>query len=187
MHKIQLVISSVRASRIGDQIAGWIVDQAAGVPTLDIDLVDLRDWHLPMDDEPLQPKQYPAMDSYQNDHSRAWSRKVQEAAGFVFLLPQYNWGYPASLKNALDHLYHEWADKPAVIVTYGSRGGGKAADQLVQVMQGIHLNPVATRPALPLKEAAYTEAGRLADPATAFSEQKDEVVTALQELSQALD
>lgn len=46
---------------------------------------------------------------------------------------QYNWGYPAALKNALDYLYHEWLGKPAVVITYGTRGGGKAAAQLQQV------------------------------------------------------
>ena len=46
---------------------------------------------------------------------------------------QYNWGYPAALKNALDFLYKEWHNKPAGIISYGGHGGGKAAAQLQQV------------------------------------------------------
>ena len=46
---------------------------------------------------------------------------------------QYNWGYPAALKNALDYLYRSWNGKPAMIVSYGSHGGGKGAAQLKQV------------------------------------------------------
>ena len=46
---------------------------------------------------------------------------------------QYNWGYPAALKNALDYLYQSWNGKPAMIVSYGSHGGGKGAAQLKQV------------------------------------------------------
>ena len=51
----------------------------------------------------------------------------------LLLSAQYNWGYPAALKNAIDYLYHEWKGKPAAIISYGTRGGGKAAEQLKQV------------------------------------------------------
>ena len=185
-NRIQLFISSVRPSRIGDQIAGWIAEVAKAAPQLKIELIDLRDWPLPMDDEPLQPKRE-GMESYASEHTRAFSRKVREAEGFIFLLPQYNWGYPAALKNALDHLYYEWEYKPSVIVTYGSRGGGKAADQLAQVMQGVHLVPVEPRVELPLKELSYTSEGRLADPASDFAGQAPVLAEALAALAAALE
>ena len=79
---------------------------------------------------------YRPLDSYANAHTLAWSRKVAEAQGYVFVAPQYNWGYPAGLKNALDHVYREWQGKPLVIVTYGGHGGGKCAAQLHQVAEG---------------------------------------------------
>ena len=52
---------------------------------------------------------------------------------------QYNWGYPAVLKNAIDYLYHEWKGKPAAIVSYGGHGGGKGAAQLHQVSSTLQL------------------------------------------------
>jgi NAD(P)H-dependent FMN reductase len=125
-----------------------VIDQA---PTgeLDLELVDLADWPLP-GDEPDVPA---VASAYANEHTRDWSRKIGGAAGFVFVTPQYNWGYPASLKNALDHLYHEWRGKPAVIVSYGFHGGGRAASQLNQVLAGLHMRVAPTMPALTLPEA----------------------------------
>jgi NAD(P)H-dependent FMN reductase len=64
---------------------------------------------------------------------------VQSYDGFLFVFPQYNWGYPAVLKNALDYLYQEWHDKPASFITYGTRGGSKAAEQFTGVLQGLHM------------------------------------------------
>ena len=74
----------------------------------------MRDWHLPMHDE----ADIPATRKYANAHTRAWSEKVSSAQGVAIVTPQYNWGYPAALKNALDHLYDEWRAKPLMLVTY---------------------------------------------------------------------
>ncbi len=73
---------------------------------------------------------------------------MSSAAAIVIVTPQYNWGYPAPLKNALDHLYQKWTGKPLVIVTYGGHGGNKCAAQLRQVAAGLHMRPVATMPGI---------------------------------------
>lgn len=52
------------------------------------------------------------------------------------------------LKNAIDYLFHEWAGKPAMIVSYGGHGGGKAAEQLRQVLMGVRMRVVETMPGL---------------------------------------
>ena len=64
--------------------------------------------------------------------------------------PQYNWGYPAALKNAIDHCYQEWKGKPLIIVTYGGHGGGKCATQLRQVAEGLEMRVASTSPGLTL-------------------------------------
>jgi hypothetical protein len=79
------------------------------------------------------------------------------------VFPQYNWGYPAVLKNALDFLYHEWANKPAGLVTYGSRGGGLAATQLRQVLQGLHMRRTETNIELKTDEPMLTDDGHFHD------------------------
>jgi NAD(P)H-dependent FMN reductase len=103
--------------------------------SLGYELIDLAEINLPFLDEPLKP----ALAEYGHDHTRAWSELINGYRGFVFVFPQYNWGYPAPLKNALDFLYHEWHDKPATSVTYGTRGGNKGALQIHQVLDGLHM------------------------------------------------
>jgi len=154
VHKVLVICGSVRPTRICHDVARWVMEALPAGLALELELVDLANWPLPMDDEPG----IPARDTYAHAHTQAWSRKVSEAAGFVFVTPQYNWGYPAPLKNALDHLYKEWARKPAIVVTYGFHGGGKCAAQLRQVLKGLRMRPVRTMPALTLPEALKKEA-----------------------------
>ena len=146
------------------------------------EVIDLKDWPLPMDDE----AGIPAGGVYAHEHTRAWSRKIAAAPAFVFVTPQYNWGYPAALKNALDHLYREWSGKPTMIVTYGGQGGGKCAEQLQQVCEGLHMKPLATKPAFRLpREKIEANAGEI-DPASEFSAHLADLRQACTELSAAL-
>jgi NAD(P)H-dependent FMN reductase len=100
----------------------------------------------------------------------------------VFVTPQYNWGYPAALKNAIDHLYREWRGKPALIVTYGSQGGGKCAAQLREVLVGLDLNLVLAMPALRLSRHRIEADDGEVDPAHDFADYRDELEQALREL-----
>jgi NAD(P)H-dependent FMN reductase len=86
-----------------------------------------------------------ALRQYEHEHTRLWSKCVGGHDGFVFVLPQYSWGYPAPLKHALDFLYCEWHDRPATSVTYGTRGGNKAAAQFHGVLEGLHMRPLESR------------------------------------------
>jgi NAD(P)H-dependent FMN reductase len=135
-----------------------------------------------MDDEPG----IPSRGDYALGHTRAWSRKISEGDAFVFVTPQYNWGYPAPLKNALDHLYKEWSGKPAMIVTYGGHGGGKCADQLRQVLAGMHMAPVATMPGFSLPRADIEANTGVVEPALACAEHLDVLRQAFIELAAAL-
>jgi NAD(P)H-dependent FMN reductase len=66
---------------------------------------------------------------------REEEQQVDRADGFIFVTPEYNHGYPAALKNALDHLYREWVYKPAALVTYGGFSSGyRAAEQLWRLL-----------------------------------------------------
>jgi NAD(P)H-dependent FMN reductase len=139
--RIAVVIGSTRPTRICPGIAAWVRDAAQEGSPLRYELVDLAEIDLPFLDEPLKA----ALHEYAHEHTRAWSETVSAFDGFVFVSPQYNWGYPAPLKNALDFLYQEWHDKPATTVTYGTRGGSKAADQLHGVLEGLHMRPLEDR------------------------------------------
>ena len=111
-------------------------------------LIDLAAWNLPLFNEPTIPSQITTHSEYGQPHTRAWSLEIQKHSAFIFILPQYNWGYPAVIKNAIDYLYYEWHGKPAIIVSYGGHGGVKAAGQLRQVLHGVGMNVAETMPAL---------------------------------------
>jgi NAD(P)H-dependent FMN reductase len=133
--RIAVVIGSTRPTRICADIAAWAYDAIQDGSELTYELLDLAKINLPLLDEPLKA----ALHQYEHEHTRAWSRLIQTYDGFLFVFPQYNWGYPAVLKNALDYLYEEWHDKPASFITYGTRGGSKAAEQFITVMHGLHM------------------------------------------------
>lgn len=135
--KILVIMGSVRLQRISPLLADWVANIGRlCLPEAIFELVDLRNWPLPMMDEPAIPAHSAG---YQTSQAQAWSHKIAQADAFVFVTPQYNWGYPAALKNALDHLYQEWQNKPALIVSYGGHGGDKCAAQLRQVLESLHL------------------------------------------------
>lgn len=148
---IQIIIGSVRKGRIGPKIARWINKEIEA--DFSTEIIDLKNWHLPMDDEP----NLPADGIYINDHTKVWSEKISSGDAYIFVFPQYNWGYPAPLKNAIDHLYHEWANKPAIIVSYANKGGGKAANQFRQVLQGVHINVTANNIEIKLSDIDFDE------------------------------
>ncbi|MFT2816684.1 NADPH-dependent FMN reductase [Leifsonia sp. A12D58] len=130
------MIGSTRPNRICPDIADWFLRTVRPASALSYDLIDLAVVDLPFLDEP----QMASTGIYNHEHTRLWSERVLSYDAFVFVFPQYNWAYPAVLKNAIDFLYAEWAGKPAGIVTYGTHGGGKGAAQWGSVLQGIHMN-----------------------------------------------
>ncbi|KAG8885649.1 hypothetical protein FRB97_000092 [Tulasnella sp. 331] len=168
---IALIIGSTRTPRVGPTICTYVhsvlAPKLVGCPYT-LQLVDLAEWNLPLFNETIMPAQLPANDptpGYTHDLSKAWSREIRKYDAIIFVTPQYNWGIPAALKNAIDFLYHEWANKPAIVITYGGRGGDKVRDQLVQVLTGVHMNVVSVRPGLALGRnvAASVTDGKLVD------------------------
>lgn len=159
--RIAVVVGSTRPTRICRRIAEWLAEQAQAGSTLRYELLDLAEVNLPMLDEPLKA----ALRQYQHPHTRAWSQTVSAYDGFLFVFPQYNWGYPAVLKNALDYLYHEWHGKPATFATYGTRGGGKAAAQFSGVMAGLHMRELPEHLELVITDADVDDDWQLIDPA----------------------
>ena len=138
---IAIIIGSQRQPRAGPQIATFVHDVIAqhhqqASPTVKIETVDIAALGLPLYDEPGIPQQITDPAGYAHEHTRAWSRLVSSFDGFVFVTPQYNWGVPAGLKNAIDYLFNEWTGKAAMVVSYGGHGGGKADDALRAVLGG---------------------------------------------------
>lgn len=150
--KIALIICSQRPSRAGVTISKWVLDtiEPINTPATPLEPLDLQDWNLPFLNEPYPSKAVPAKASYVHKHTRRWSAAISSYAGFIFLTPQYNGGYPATVKNAIDYLYHEWTRKPAMVVSYGHHGGGKAGRQLGEVLAHMRMQVVSVVPQLTL-------------------------------------
>ncbi|KAH7336444.1 putative NADPH-dependent FMN reductase [Rhexocercosporidium sp. MPI-PUGE-AT-0058] len=150
-HKIGIILGSTRSPRVCPQIGTFITNTLTPlVPSgMEFSLIDISTNPLPLYDEPGIPSLITEASGYKHAHTQAWSLLISSHSAFIFLTPQYNWGYPASLKNAIDYLYFEWRDKPTMIVSYGGHGGGKAASQLRQVLEGgLKMKVVEAMPAL---------------------------------------
>lgn len=135
------------------QRSAWPLMPSRATPSLHArQVLDVSDFALPLTtDEPTIPMARQPGARYADEATQRWSVAVGRFDGFIFVTPQYNWGYPAALKNALDKLFHEWGGKPAVVVSYGSRGGGKAAAQLKEVLTGLRMRVCELAPACSLK------------------------------------
>ncbi|KAH7409170.1 putative NADPH-dependent FMN reductase [Cadophora sp. MPI-SDFR-AT-0126] len=138
LHKIGIILGSTRSPRVCPQIGDFITKKLTPlIPSnIQLSLIDLSTNSLPLFDEPDIPAKITSSSGYTHAHTQAWSHIISSHSAFIFITPQYNWGYPASLKNALDYLYNEWKGKPAMIVSYGGHGGNQAAGQLRIVLEG---------------------------------------------------
>ena len=176
--KIAIIISSTRPTRVGPDIADWFVRTVSNAPGADYEIVDLAKINLPFLDEP----QTPSSGVYEKNHTKEWKAVVDSYDGFVFVTAEYNAGYPAPLKNALDYLGAEWHDKPAVIVSYGWSGGASAAAQLRQVLERLKMRPTGVSPALFFNGETFNEKGKLEDVDASFVGNVDEARMAATQL-----
>jgi len=109
-------------------------------------VVDLAELSLPFLDEPNHPR----LRKYTKEHTFAWSATVDGADAVVFVTSEYNHGYPAPLKNAIDYLHHEWSYKPLGFVSYGGVAAGtRSAQQLTQVVTALRMVPTDTSVNIP--------------------------------------
>jgi NAD(P)H-dependent FMN reductase len=124
--KLHTIICSTRPGRVGPSVARWFHEMAQQHRQFDAALVDLAEFNLPVFDEPKHPR----LQQYQHEHTKRWAASVNEADAFVFVTPEYDYGPPPSLLNALNYLYLEWNYKPASFVSYGGVSGGMRAVQV---------------------------------------------------------
>lgn len=138
--KIKIVVGSTRANRFSEKPAEWILGIAKQRADLDVELLDLRDYPLPFFQEAVPPGA--AKDSYTDPAIVKWRDKVKDADGFIICTPEYNHGYPAVLKNALDYTYYAWGRKPVAFVSWGGAGGTRSVEQLRLVAVELDMVPL---------------------------------------------
>ena len=145
--KIKVIVGSTRANRFSEKAAEWIFEEAKKRADLDVELLDLRDYALPFFEEAMPPGM--AKDGYTNPAVVRWRDKVREADGFVICTPEYNHGYPAVLKNALDYVYFAWSRKAVAFVSWGGAGGTRAVEQLRLVAIELDMAPIRSAVHIP--------------------------------------
>ena len=142
--KIAVIIGSTRDARYGDKPAKWIADLAAQRPELDVEIVDLKAFDLPLFNEAASNAWVPSQDP----RAVAWQNKIAEFDGYIVVAAEYNRSITGSLKNAFDQAYKEWNKKAIGFVGYGSVGGARAIEharniavelQMANVRSAVHI------------------------------------------------
>jgi NAD(P)H-dependent FMN reductase len=147
MLKVGIITGSTRPNRKSLEVARWVLEIAQRREDAEYELVDIKDFELPLLDEPAPP----AHGKYQQPHTKRWAARIAALDAFVFVLPEYNHGIPGALKNAIDFLFAEWKHKSAGFVSYGGAGGARAVEQLRLVLAEVHVATVRAQVLLSLR------------------------------------
>jgi len=129
---LQIIIASTRPGRVGPSVADWIYKRAVTHGGFDVELVDLAEINLPMFDEPKHPR----FGEYVHQHTKDWSALISRGDAYILVIPEYNYGFNAALKNALDYLNKEWTGKVVGLVSYGGVAAGTRAVQMLKPVLG---------------------------------------------------
>jgi len=138
MLNVGIILGSTRPNRNGEAVAKWVQQQVKDRNDASYELVDLKDFNLPLLDEPIPPSQ----GKYAQPHTKKWAEKIASLDAFIFVTPEYNHATSGALKNALDFLYAEWNNKAAGFVSYGSAGGARAVENLRLIMAELQIADV---------------------------------------------
>lgn len=157
MYKLKIITSTTREGRKGIAVANWITEFAKQNSDFEVELLDLKEINLPFMDEPNHPR----LKQYIHQHTKDWSNKIDEADAFIIVLAEYNYGYPAPIKNALDFLFQEWQHKAVGFVSYGGISAGLRSTQMLkQVVTTLSMVPLTEQVNLPFFANQIDENGQ---------------------------
>jgi NAD(P)H-dependent FMN reductase len=155
---LQIVIGSTRPGRVGPSVAAWIHERALAHGGFDVQLIDLAVVNLPMFDEPKHPR----LQQYTHQHTKDWAATISRGDAFIFVIPEYNYGFNAAIKNAIDYLNVEWHHKPVGFVSYGGVAAGtRAAQMLKQVVTTLRMLPLFDAVSIPFVQQFLDSDGKL--------------------------
>ena len=136
--KIAVITGSTRPRRNNEAVARWAYELARKRSDAEFELVDIKDYNLPLLDEPAPASQ----GQYSQPHTKVWAAKITAFDAYVFVTPEYNHGTSAALKNAIDYLDREWNNKAAGFVSYGAVGGARAVEHLRGILANVKVATV---------------------------------------------
>ena len=180
--RLHTIVCSTRPTRVGPVVADWFHRIAETEGSFDAHLVDLKDFDLPVFDEPKHPR----LGDYEHAHTRRWSESVAAADAFVFVSPEYNFGPTPALVNALDFLALEWHYKPAGFVSYGGISGGLRGVQATKpLLTTLKMMPIPEAVTIPLVQTMIGE-DRVFRPTEAMEKGADAMLKELNRFAGAL-
>jgi NAD(P)H-dependent FMN reductase len=147
--RLAIIVGSTRDRRFADVPTAWLQERLVRRPDVESVVLDLRDYPMPFFDHAVAPARKKA--PYPNEHVERWTAAIGSADAFVLICAEYNHGYTAVLKNALDWVFREWNRKPVAMVAYGNVGGARAVEQLRQVAVELQMVPVQRAVHLPIE------------------------------------
>jgi NAD(P)H-dependent FMN reductase len=136
---VEVITGTTREGRFSERVASWVVERVTAWEALDVELVDLRDHPLPFFDGAAPAR---TGRDYPRDDVARLGRTLDRADGYLVLTGEYNHGYPAVLKNAMDWTFVEWRRKPITFVGWGNVGGARAIEQLRAVAVEFEMAPL---------------------------------------------
>jgi NAD(P)H-dependent FMN reductase len=173
MSKLQIIIGSTRPTRAADKVSPWVIDRAMTHGGFEVDVVDLRDWPLPIFAEHLGTIGDFNDPTYSAPIVKSWNQKIKEADAYLVITPEYNHSVPGVLKNAIDSVFVSFAfrNKPIVAVGYsgGVAGGVRAIEHLAQIAIEAEMVPLRTSVIIPQVVEAFDDSGKPINPVTDIS------------------
>lgn len=164
MTKLHIVVGSTRPTRAADLVVPWVVEKAKAQGSFEVELIDLRDWSLPMFGEHLGTIGDFSDPTYSEPIVKRWNVKMKEADAFLFITPEYNHSVPGVLKNAIDNVFLSFAlrNKPIATVSYsaGIAAGVRAIEHLALIAIETDAVPLRNTVIIPQVAEAFDEQGQ---------------------------
>jgi NAD(P)H-dependent FMN reductase len=171
--KLQVIVGSTRPARASDKVVPWVLRRASAHTDFETELLDLRDWPLPIFGEHMGSIGDFSDPTYSDPVVRRWNKKIAEADAYLVVTPEYNHSIPGVLKNAIDSVWVSFAfrNKPLASVAYsgGIAGGVRAIEHLAHIAIETELVPLRNSVIIPKLDTAFGEDGEPADPITDVS------------------
>jgi NAD(P)H-dependent FMN reductase len=170
MKKLHIIIGSTRETRAADLVYPWVLDRANAHPEFDAELIDLRDWPLPMFAEHMGTIGDFSDPTYSDPIVKQWNQKVKEAEAYLVITPEYNHSVPGVLKNALDNVFLSFALRNKPIAAVGYSGGIAAASRAIEHLAHIAIEaemaPIRSSVLIPFVNEAFDGSGTPVNPMT---------------------
>ena len=184
--KIQVILGSIRQGRSGEKVAQWFMDSIKENPDAVVELIDLKDFPMPLFDDAQPPSARSEGFVHHHPVVQKWLQKISEADGYIIITAEYNHSVPGALKNAIDFGYKEWNDKSVGFVSYESlAGGSRAVEHLRQIASELQMHDIREQILIPNIWAAFDENGNLSH-AESLAKSANNILTKVSDLARKL-